>query len=113
MVVVASALRAEGRPAAHVAVVDRLGVRRARGLHREQESFGVEYRRLEAGLGGPVVGHVVVDAKDGCLASAAAEHDPHLARRHALEPWSWSTYEQIWSTAPAFTWRASLVSATS
>ena len=33
-----------------------------------------------------------------------------------IKPWigaSWATYEQIWSTAPALTRRASFVSATS
>ena len=53
--------------------------------------------------------HVVEIEKDG---SAVAP----LGTGEVTTPWigvSMSTYEQIWRTAPALTWRASFVSATS
>ena len=111
VVVIAPTLLADEAPAADLAVVDGLGIRRRRGIGRRRG------RRadggIEAGAGGAVVRHVVGHPQ---RPEAAAEPPRTTWNSTGWTPWtavSISTYVQIWRTAPAFTWRASLVSATS
>ena len=86
VVVLPASLLAQLGPAADAAVRDRLGGR-GHGVDRGdgRRLRGAEHDRLEALLGHAVVGEIVVDPQAGRLARAAAEHDPHLARPHALD----------------------------
>ncbi len=77
------ALHAFGRPAADIAMLDWLRVRRGRGVRRRRL---VGHRRQESALGAAVVGHVVVDPQSLDGPGAAAESDVEPFRPDALDP---------------------------
>ena len=82
MVVVTPSLPAFDRPAANVAVVDRLGVG---GLRRECERGRIGERGKEPGLRRAVVGHVIVDAQPLDGMRAAAQRHVHPLGLNALD----------------------------
>ena len=115
VVVLSTPCATQLRPAADVAVLDRLrvGIGRWVAGGGGGSDIGPEHGCLEACPGGAVVGHVVVDAQVRRLPRAPPRT---TCISSGGTPWiavSCSTYEQIWSTAPALTCRASFVSATS
>ena len=103
-------------PAADVAMLDRLGV----GRGRRVDGAAAPARRtsrdrlLEARFGRPVSTPCSRRRAGGAVSRALPPSTTFICS--GCTPWilvSCSTYEQIWSTAPALTWRASFVSATS
>ena len=85
-VVVRAPLRlAHDDPAADVAVLDRLGVRRDRRIGGWRGVPAEPDGGLEVGLDAAVVGHVVVDPQRVRGTLPAAEHDVERLRLHALD----------------------------
>ena len=83
VVVVAAALDALGRPAADVAVLDRLRIGRGRRIRGRRL---VGHGREESVAGAPVVRHVVVDPQPLDGPGAATERDVQPLRSDALDP---------------------------
>ena len=111
VIVLASTGDAFGRPAADVAVLDGLRVGRSPAGRR-----AASRRPASPGTGRGRSGSRPCSRRRADVSTARALPPSATWSHSGRTPWirsSWSTYEQIWRTALALTWRASFVSATS